>query len=168
MSPLFTLLTGPKTWLFWGAVLAGLSVVVPALPLGPLASQPPWPLAALWAAYGWANRAEAGWRAPLALAALGLVHDHLAQHPYGFFATLYPLAYLVSRVIGITMSSAPLGGFVATCAAMVAIASVTAPWALGGSAPILAFALSCAVTAALYGVVRELYESDGRPTRRNS
>ncbi|HRE45411.1 MAG TPA: hypothetical protein PKY87_15760, partial [Terricaulis sp.] len=47
----------------FGLVLAIASVILPALPLGPLFAQPPLPLAVLWAAYGWAAEDEAGWRA---------------------------------------------------------------------------------------------------------
>ena len=54
----------------WGFALAVASVILPALPLGPLFAQPPMPLAALWAAYGWAAEDESGWRAPVTLAAL--------------------------------------------------------------------------------------------------
>jgi hypothetical protein len=41
-----------------GFTLAVLSVILPALPLGPLFAQPPMPLAVLWAAYGWAAEDE--------------------------------------------------------------------------------------------------------------
>ena len=48
----------------WGFVVALASVTLPALPLGPLFAQPPLPLAALWAAYGWAAEDKSGWQAP--------------------------------------------------------------------------------------------------------
>ena len=55
-------------------------MILPALPLGPVFAQPPLPLAVLWAAYGWAAE-DNGWRAPVALAMLGLLHDQLAGGP---------------------------------------------------------------------------------------
>ena len=73
----------------WGLALAVASVILPALPMGPLLAQPPLPFAVLWAAYGWAAEDESGWRAPIALALLGLLHDQLAGGPYGLFMLIY-------------------------------------------------------------------------------
>ena len=119
----------------WGFALAVASVIAPALPLGAWVAQPPLPLAVLWAAYGWAAEDESSWRAPVILAALGLLHDQMAGGPYGLFPALYLSAYLIGRVAAVVMSAPNLlslwGGFAVTAFLTVAIARVLAPLALG-------------------------------------
>ncbi len=145
----------------WGLALALASVVAPALPLGPLFAQPPLPLAALWAAYGWAAEDETGWRAPIALALLGLLHDQLAGGPYGVFVLIYLSAYLAGRVAAVLMSAPNIvslwGGFVATTLATVAVAAFIAPMAFGRNVSVALYAQAAAITAVLFPFVRPLY-----------
>jgi cell shape-determining protein MreD len=147
----------------WGLALAVLSVILPALPLGPLFAQPPMPLAVLWAAYGWAAEDESGWRAPLALAVLGLVHDQLAGGPYGLFAVLYLSAFLVGRVAAVVMSAPNLvslwGGFIVTTLITIGIAYVVAPLGLGRNVSVAPYAEAAVITAILFPLVRPLYMS---------
>lgn len=147
----------------WGFVLAVASVILPALPLGPLFAQPPIPLAVLWAAYGWAAEDESGWRAPLILALLGLLHDQMAGGPYGLFAALYVGAFLIGRVVAVLMSAPNLvslwGGFIVTVLLTVVVAMVLAPIALGDNVSVLMFAEAAAITALLFPLVRPLYMS---------
>lgn len=147
----------------WGLALAVASVIVPALPLGPLFAQPPLPLAVLWAAYGWAAEDESGWRAPMTLALLGLLHDQLAGGPYGLFAAIYLCAYLVGRIAAVVMSAPNLislwGGFIATVLVTILIAYVLAPLGLGKNVSVLPYAESAIITAILFPFVRPLYMS---------
>jgi hypothetical protein len=147
----------------WGLVIAVASVIVPALPMGPVIAQPPLPLAVLWAAYGWAAEDESGWRAPVTLTVLGLLHDQLAGGPYGLFAVLYLAAYLVGRGAAVIMSAPNLislwGGFIFTTLVTVAIAAIIAPLALGDNVSILPYAEAATVTAILFPLVRPLYMS---------
>lgn len=152
----------------WGFALALFSVVAPALPVGPLFAQPPMPLAALWAAYGWAADDEPGWRslfAPLTLALLGLLHDLLAGGPFGLFMALYVFAYVVGRGAALLMSAPNLlshwGGFAATALASVLLASVLAPWALGQNVSVRGYTVAAAITALLFPLVRPLYLAPG-------
>lgn len=145
----------------WGLLAAVASVILPALPLGPLFAQPPMPLAALWAAYGWAAEDKSGWQAPAALAALGLLHDQLAGGPYGLFAALYLSAYLTGRVAAIAMSAPNLlslwGGFAVTAAATIGVAWLIAPIAIGRFASVRLYAEAAAITTLLFPLVRPLY-----------
>jgi cell shape-determining protein MreD len=147
----------------WGLVIAVASVIVPALPMGPVIAQPPLPLAVLWAAYGWAAEDESGWRAPVTLTVLGLLHDQLAGGPYGLFAVLYLAAYLVGRGAAVIMSAPNLislwGGFIFTTLVTVAIAAIIAPLALGDNVSILPYAEAATITAILFPLVRPLYMS---------
>ncbi|MEZ5994877.1 MAG: hypothetical protein R3C25_03925 [Hyphomonadaceae bacterium] len=154
----------------WGLLLAVASVVLPALPLGPLFAQPPMPLAVLWAAYGWAAEDESGWRAPVTLAALGLVHDQLAGGPYGLFVAIYLSAYLIGRTAAVIMSAPNLvslwGGFIVTVLVTIGVAYALAP--LGGIArgAVIPYAEAAVITAILFPLVRPLYMSaspSGRP-----
>jgi hypothetical protein len=147
----------------WGFAIAVASVILPALPMGPLFAQPPLPLAMLWAAYGWAAEDESGWRAPLTLTVLGLLHDQLAGGPYGLFPVLYLAAYLIGRGAAVIMSSPNLvslwGGFIVTTVITVAIAAIVAPLALGDNVSILPYAEAATITAILFPIVRPLYMS---------
>jgi cell shape-determining protein MreD len=147
----------------WGLVIAVASVIVPALPMGPVIAQPPLPLAVLWAAYGWAAEDESGWRAPVTLTVLGLLHDQLAGGPYGLFAVLYLAAYLVGRGAAVIMSAPNLislwGGFIFTTLVTIAIAAIIAPLALGDNVSILPYAEAATITAILFPLVRPLYMS---------
>ena len=153
----------------WGLVIAVASVIVPALPMGPVIAQPPLPLAVLWAAYGWAAEDESGWRAPVTLTVLGLLHDQLAGGPYGLFAVLYLAAYLVGRGAAVIMSAPNLislwGGFIFTTLVTVAIAAIIAPLALGDNVSILPYAEAATVTAILFPLVRPLYMSSAPSMR---
>jgi hypothetical protein len=146
-----------------GLVIAVASVIVPALPMGPVIAQPPLPLAVLWAAYGWAAEDESGWRAPVTLTVLGLLHDQLAGGPYGLFAVLYLAAYLVGRGAAVIMSAPNLislwGGFIFTTLVTIAIAAIIAPLALGDNVSILPYAEAATITAILFPLVRPLYMS---------
>lgn len=145
----------------WGLALALLSVILPALPLGPVFAQPPLPLAVLWAAYGWAAEDESGWRAPISLALIGLLHDQLAGGPYGLFAVLYLSAYLVGRVAAVVMSAPNIvslwGGFIVTTLITIAIAYFIAPLALGRNVSVYPYAEAAIITAILFPLVRPLY-----------
>jgi hypothetical protein len=147
----------------WGLIFAVASVILPALPMGPLFAQPPLPLAMLWAAYGWAAEDESGWRAPLALALLGLLHDQLAGGPYGLFPVLYLAAFLVGRGAAVIMSAPNLislwGGFIFTTLVTVAIAALIAPLALGDNVSVVPYAEAATITAILFPIVRPLYMS---------
>lgn len=153
----------------WGLLFAVASVILPALPLGPLFAQPPLPLAVLWAAYGWAAEDESGWRAPITLAVLGLLHDQLAGGPYGLFPVLYLAAYLVGRGAAVVMSAPNLislwGGFIFTTLVTVAIAALIAPLVFGRNVSILPYAEAATISAILFPVVRPLYMS-GAPSPR--
>ncbi len=152
-----------------GLAIAIASVVLPALPLGPLFAQPPLPLAALWAAYGWAAEGEGGVSAPVTLAGLGLLHDQLAGGPYGLFVTLYLSAYLAGRVAAAAMASPNLfslwGGFFVTVVATVVVAWLVAPLGLGRNAPVRPYAEAAFITALLFPLVRPLYMGGGGPAR---
>ena len=147
----------------WGFIIAVASVILPALPLGPIFAQPPLPLAMLWAAYGWAAEDESGWRAPLALSLFGLLHDQLAGGPYGLLAVLYLTAYLVGRGAAVIMSAPNLislwGGFIFTTLITVAVAAILAPLALGDNVSIVPYAEAATITAILFPFVRPLYMS---------
>jgi hypothetical protein len=144
-----------------GLILAVASVILPALPLGPVFAQPPLPLAVLWAAYGWAAEDESGWRAPLMLTVLGLLHDQLAGGPYGLFPVLYLAAYLVGRAAAVIMSAPNLislwGGFIFTTLVTVAIAYLIAPLAFDNNVSVLPYAEAATITAILFPIVRPLY-----------
>jgi hypothetical protein len=143
----------------WGLALAVASVILPALPLGPLFAQPPIPLAVLWAAYGWAAEDESGWRAPLALAVLGLLHDQLAGGPYGLFMVLYLSAYLIGRTAAVIMSSPNLislwGGFIVTALLTVLIVVILERLFL--NIAVVPYAEAATITAILFPLVRPLY-----------
>ncbi|MDX2234166.1 MAG: hypothetical protein NW200_06680 [Hyphomonadaceae bacterium] len=152
-----------------GFVVAVVSVILPAFPLGPLAAHPWTPMAVLWAAYGWASEVEEmervnalrGARAPVTLAVLGLIQDQLAGGPIGLSVVLFLSAYLIGWVTARAMRSPNVwslwAGFVAMCAGLCGVAALVAPWALGGAFELAPFAQACAVTAALFPFVRPLY-----------
>jgi hypothetical protein len=153
---------------FVGFLLAIISVILPAFPLGPLAA-PPWaPLACLWAAYGWAAEAIEtekihrwrGVRAPLILAVLGLLHDQFAGGPLGLYAILYVATFMIGGLAASSMRSPNLlshwAGFIATCAGVWVVAALIAPWAMGGYAGLMPFAISCIVTALFFPLVFKL------------
>jgi hypothetical protein len=156
----------------WGFALAVLSVILPALPLGPLFAQPPLPLAVLWAAYGWAAEDESGWRAPLTLALLGLLHDQLAGGPYGLFAVLYLSAYLIGRIAAVIMSAPNIvslwGGFIVTALITIGIAYFVAPLGLGRNVSVLPYAEAAIITAIIFPLVRPLYMSASANIRAGS
>lgn len=147
----------------WGFALAVASVILPALPLGPLFSQPPMPLAVLWAAYGWAAEDESGWRAPVLLTVLGLLHDQLAGGPYGLFAGIYVSAYLVGRIAANIMSAPNLvslwGGFIVTALITIGVAYLLARLGLGRNISVLPYAEASIITAIIFPIVRPLYMS---------
>lgn len=149
----------------WGAILAVASVILPALPLGPLFAQPPLPLAALWAAYGWAAEDETGVRAPIALFLIGLLHDQMAGGPYGLFVAIYLLAYVVGRGVAAVMSAPNIlslwGGFIVTAGVTVGVAHLLARWALGANVNVWPYTQAAAFTALLFPLVRPLYMSAG-------
>ncbi len=147
----------------WGFALAVASVILPALPLGPLFAQPPMPLAVLWAAYGWAAEDESGWRAPALLTVLGLLHDQLAGGPYGLFAGIYLSAYLVGRFAAVIMSAPNLvslwGGFIVTALITIGVAYFLARLGLGRNISVLPYAEAAIITAIIFPIVRPLYMS---------
>ncbi|MBL8548905.1 MAG: hypothetical protein JNJ73_02890 [Hyphomonadaceae bacterium] len=152
-----------------GLVLAIATVILPALPLGPIVAQPPMPLGVLWAAYGWAADDDGTWRRPALLFTLGLLHDQMAGGPYGLFAALYLLTFLLGRSFAAIMSAPTLasiwGGFIATTAATTLAAMFLAPIAFGKGASAMQFAQAAAVTALFFPLVRSLYMNTG-PTQR--
>ncbi len=153
----------------WGLVLAIASVILPALPLGPVFAQPFLPLAVLWAAYGWAAEDDSSWRAPVTLTLLGLLHDQMAGGPYGLFVALYLSAYLMGRGVAVVMSAPNLwslwGGFAVTAALTVLFAWVLAPIVLGRQVSVAPYAMAAAVTVLLFPFVRSLYMSDAPSAR---
>lgn len=153
----------------WGLLLAVASVILPALPLGPLFAQPPLPLAVLWAAYGWAAEDETGWRAPVTLSALGLLHDQLAGGPYGLFVAIYLSAYLAGRAAAVIMSAPNIvslwGGFAATALVTMGVAWIVAPLGLGRNVSVAPYSEAAAITVLLFPLVRPLYMSAGPSTR---
>jgi cell shape-determining protein MreD len=161
MNPLRALSRGQLRAL--GFALAVASVILPALPFGPLFAQPPLPLAVLWAAYGWAAEDESGWRAPVTLTVLGLLHDQLAGGPYGLFAVLYLSAFLIGRIAAVAMSAPNLvslwGGFIVTALITVGVAYVVAPLGLGDNVSVAPYAEAAVITAILFPLVRPLYMS---------
>jgi hypothetical protein len=156
----------------WGFAFAVTSVILPALPMGPLFAQPPMPLAVLWAAYGWAAEDESGWRAPLTLAVLGLLHDQLAGGPYGLFAGIYISAYLVGRVAAVVMSAPNIvslwGGFIVTVLITIGVAYVLARIGLGRNISVLPYAETAIITAIVFPLVRPLYMSASASLRPHS
>ncbi len=147
-----------------GLLVAGVCVAAPALPLGPAFEQPPIPLAALWAAYGWASDGHVGWRAPVMLAALGLAQDQLAGGPLGLYALIFVLAYFIGGFAATMMRTAnllsPWVGFGATAFAACIAAALAAQLALGGGGGVAAarsFAAAALVTTLLFPLVRPLY-----------
>jgi hypothetical protein len=165
MSFLFARAPSRATLRAWGAVFAVASVILPALPLGPLFAQPPLPLAALWAAYGWAAEDETGMRAPVALGLIGLLHDQMAGGPYGLFVAIYLLAYVIGRSVAVVMSAPNIislwGGFIVTAGVTIGVAHVLARWALGPNVSVWPYAQAAAITALLFPLVRPLYMSSG-------
>lgn len=153
----------------WGLALAVASVILPALPLGPIFAQPPLPLAVLWAAYGWAAEDETGWRAPVALALLGLLHDQMAGGPYGLFVALYLSAFLMGRGVAVLMSAPNLlslwGGFFVTALLTILFAWVLAPIVMGRQVSVMPYAQAALITAVLFPLVRPLYMSDAPSAR---
>ncbi len=153
----------------WGFALALASVILPALPLGPLFAQPPLPLAALWAAYGWAAEDETGLGAPIALALMGLLHDQLAGGPLGLFMAIYLSAYLIGRGVAVVMSAPNLfslwGGFALTVLLTILIARFLARWGLGEAVSVRPYAEAALVTAVLFPLVRPLYMSSAPALR---
>lgn len=154
----------------WGFALAVASVILPALPLGPLFAQPPLPLAVLWAAYGWAAEDESGWRAPLALTVLGLIHDQLAGGPYGLFVLIYLSAYLIGRVAAVAMSAPNLvslwGGFIVT--ALLTIGIVAGVERLLAPIAVTPYAEAALITAILFPLVRPLYMAGSAGQRQGA
>lgn len=152
---------GRRSLRAWGLVLAIASVILPALPLGPLFAQPPLPLAVLWAAYGWAADDDSGWRAPLTLTLLGLLHDQLAGGPYGLFVLIYLSAYLIGRVAAVAMSAPNLvslwGGFIVT--ALLTTLIVLGVERLLAPIAVTPYAETALITAILFPLVRPLYMS---------
>ena len=148
-----------------GLVLATILTILPALPLGPVAAQPPLPIAPLWAAYGWAADGEDSWRAPVTLGLLGLLQDQLSGGPLGFYVLIFLTAFFIARVAANAMRTAnfisPWMGFGATAAGACVVAAVIAPWALGGTAAVSAFALAALSTTLLFPLVRPLYMGKG-------
>lgn len=146
-----------------GLVLALACTVLPALPLGPLVQQPPIPVAALWAAYGWAADGDDSWRAPVSLAVLGLVQDQLAGGPLGFYVVIFVSAYFIGQFTANMMKTAnllsPWVGFAATAFASCMVAGLTAQVALNSAAALRPFALAALVTTLLFPLVRPLYMS---------
>ncbi len=145
----------------WGFALAAASVILPSLPYGPLFTQPPMPLAVLWAAYGWAAEDESGWRAPMMLALLGLLHDQLAGGPYGLFVAVYVSAYLAGRAAAVMMSAPNLvslwGGFVVTALVTIALVALVERFFL--PIAVAPYAEAALITALLFPFVRPLYMS---------
>ncbi len=143
----------------WGFVFAVASVILPALPLGPLFAQPPLPMAVLWAAYGWAAEDESGFGAPLTLAVLGLLHDQLAGGPYGLFIFLYLAVYLIGRFAAVIMSAPNLvslwGGFIVTVLFSILLVVLIAPVFV--PIAIIPYAEAALITAILFPLVRPLY-----------
>jgi hypothetical protein len=160
-SVLFSPVVSKSALRLMGLILVPVFILLPALPLGPLAAHPWTPLAALWAAYGWAADRAHNWRAPALLFGFGLLHDLVSGGPLGLFAMLYLGAYLIGWVAALAMRSPNIlslwGSFIATCAGIVFFASVLSPWATQGQPGLWPFINACAVTALLFPLIRPLY-----------
>ncbi|MBY0564204.1 MAG: hypothetical protein K2P58_08455 [Hyphomonadaceae bacterium] len=170
----------------FGFLVAVASVVLPALPLGPLFQQPPFPLAVLWAAFAWAVEDDgeprgdalllqvAALRAPLLLALLGLLHDQLSGGPFGLMATIYLSAFITGRFVnmrmGMTEWHLAWGAFIVTAVATIGVAFLIAPVALGPNVSVRQYAEAVGVTALLFPLARPFYMnarlSVGRGARR--
>jgi hypothetical protein len=163
MIGLFSGALGPGALRAIGFVLVAVSVIGPSLPAGWLFQQPPMPVAALWAAYGWAAEDEGGVRAPIVLALFGLLHDVLAGGPVGLFMALYCSAYLIGRTAAVMMSAPNLislwGGFIVTALACTGLAALLLRWSLGAHVSVRPFAEAVAITALLFPLARPLYMS---------
>lgn len=154
-----------STLRFFGFLLACICVIAPALPWF---SQPPLPIAALWCAYGWAAEDEehGGWKAPAALALLGLVQDQMSGGPLGFYALIFVVTYLIGKVAARTMRSAnlisPWTGFLATavgaCIAAAGVSTLLLGNALAATRP---FVVAALITGAVFPLVRPLYLGEG-------
>jgi cell shape-determining protein MreD len=147
---------------FFGFLLACVLVVAPSLPWF---SQPPLPIAALWCAYGWAAEGADNWRAPTALALMGLAQDQLAGGPLGFYALIFVAAYLIGGVAARTMRSAhlisPWTGFLGTAVGSTVLAALLCPVVLGvGMEAARPFAVAALITVLLFPFVRPLYIGD--------
>lgn len=171
---------------FVGFLIACASVIAPALPLGPLFAQPPFPMAVLWAAFAWAveddgePRGEAllqniaALRAPILLLLLGLLHDQVSGAPFGLMAVLYLSTYVVGRFVNMRMSMTEWhlvwGGFIVTAVATIGVAYLVAPVALGRNVSVALYAEAVGITALLFPLARVLYMnarlSVGRGARR--
>lgn len=163
-------ISGKSAALHWaGIALALASVILPSLPLGPVFAQPPIPLAVMWAAYGWASDPAPDWRAPVALAGFGLLHDQLAGGPYGLFVALYMATFLLGRIAANLMSAPNLlsiwGGFAVTGVAVTLLAAVLAPLALGAGAKVWSFAATVSITVLIFPLVRRLYMNPAQGAR---
>jgi cell shape-determining protein MreD len=146
-------------------LLACICVLLPALPWF---SQPPTPIAALWCAYGWAAEGEekGSWKAPAALALLGLAQDQISGGPLGFYAFIFVVTYLIGKVAARTMRSAnlisPWTGFLATAAgACVCAAGVNTVLMGDDLAATRPFVVAALITAVAFPLVRPLYLGDG-------
>jgi hypothetical protein len=181
-------LEAPSTPLlqFVGFLIACASVIAPALPLGPLFAQPPFPLAALWAAFAWAVEDDgeprgdallhniAALRAPLLLLLLGLLHDQVSGAPFGLMAVIYLSAYVIGRFVSMRMSMTEWhlvwGGFIATALATIGVAYLVAPLALGRNVSVALYAEAVGITVLIFPLARVLYMnarlSVGRGARR--
>lgn len=152
-----------------GWALAVVTVMAPALQLGPLFAQPPIPFGAVWLAFGLAAEDRGGPRAFIALFLLGLLHDQLAYNPYGLFAALYvsayPLAWLAARAMSAPNWVALWGGFIACCAGLGVVGWLLARLAFGDSAPIIPMGLTLVATALLFPIVRPFYMLSPRASR---
>lgn len=148
---------------FFGLLLAIVLVILPAFPWF---SQPPLPIAALWCAYGWAAEGADNWRAPTALALLGLLQDQMSGGPLGFYALIFVSAYLIGGVAARTMRSAhlisPWTGFLGTALGVSLVAVLAAPPVFGVElAAVRPFVVAALITVLLFPFVRPLYLSAG-------
>jgi len=148
-----------------GLLLAVLCTIAPALPWGGLFAQPPIPMAALWAAYGWAADGQGGWRAPAAVVGLGLLQDLAAGGPLGFYAFMFLGAYVIAGFAANAMRSAnllsPWTGFAVTAAGAGVLAALLARVTIGADTGLGPFVAVLGVTALLFPLVRPLYMDQG-------
>lgn len=121
-------------------------------PLSHLLDPGYWPLAPLWAAYGW-SRGGPSVRSALVLFALGLLQDTVSGGPLGLWPFAYVGGYAAALAVPAGLSeNAALARAMAAALALIAcfvLAIITASFSLGTMPPLGAFSISLALTALL-------------------
>lgn len=141
-----------STRFYLSAGLVVLYLFAQLSPLSHLLDPGLWPLAPLWAAYGW-SRGGPSVRSAVMLFALGLLQDTISGGPLGLWPFAYVGAYAAAMAVPAGLSeNAALARVMAAAlalAACAALAIVTASFSLGAMPPLGPFMASLALTALL-------------------